>query len=158
MHALHDHIDQMTLYNNKDFFMDTDTGIKCNKLLIKYFETHCTSKRLNLYTAFRIRIRIWIRIKISILICPTWISLLKIWKISTRIRIHFFQMWIRGFRSGSTITERWIRGSGSGSTFPKCGSQDPDPLQNEMDPKRWYLSLSFKLSWMLYIYILLYST
>ena len=25
-----------------------------------------------------------------------------------RIRIHFFQMWIRG--SGSTITERWIRG------------------------------------------------
>ena len=54
-----------------------------------------------------------------------------------RIRIHFFQMWIRG--SGSTITERWIRGSGS--TFPKCGSQDPDPdpRQNEMDPKRWYL-------------------
>ena len=42
-----------------------------------------------------------------------------------RIRIHFFQMWIRG--SGSTITERWIRGSGS--TFPKCGSQDPDPRQ-----------------------------
>ena len=39
-----------------------------------------------------------------------------------RIRIHFFQMWIRGF----------------GSTFPKCGSQDldPDPRQNEMDPKR----------------------
>ena len=54
-----------------------------------------------------------------------------------RIRIHFFQMLIRG--SGSTITERWIRGSGS--TFPKCGSQDPDPdsRQNEMDPKRWYL-------------------
>ena len=55
-----------------------------------------------------------------------------------RIRIQFFQMWIRG--SGSTITERWIRGSGSGSTFPKCGSQDPDPdsdpRQNEMDPKR----------------------
>ena len=49
------------------------------------------------------------------------------------IRIHFFQMWIRG--SGSTITERWIRGSWS--TFPKCGSQDPDPRQNEMDPKRW---------------------
>ena len=54
-----------------------------------------------------------------------------------RIRIHFFQMWIRG--SGSTITERCIRGSGSGFTFPKCGSQDPDPdpRQNEMDPKRW---------------------
>ena len=54
-----------------------------------------------------------------------------------RIRIHFFQMWIRG--SGSTITERWIRGSGS--TFTKCGSQDPEPdpdsRQNEMDPKRW---------------------
>ena len=55
-----------------------------------------------------------------------------------RIRIHFFQMWIRGSGSGSTITERWIRGSGSGSTFPKCGSEDPDPdlRQNEMDPKR----------------------
>ena len=42
-----------------------------------------------------------------------------------RIRIHFFQM--------------WIRGSGSGSTFPKCGSQDPDlnpnSGQNEMDPQ-----------------------
>ena len=27
---------------------------------------------------------------------------------------------------------------GSGPTFPKCGSQnpDPDPRQNEMDPKR----------------------
>ena len=35
--------------------------------------------------------------------------------------------------------ERWNRGSGS--TFPKCGSQDPDPRQNEMDPKRWYLYL-----------------
>ena len=46
-------------------------------------------------------------------------------------------MWIRG--SGSTITERWIRGSGS--TLPKCGSQDPDPRQNEMDPKRWILLL-----------------
>merc|ERR1712049_41971 len=42
-----------------------------------------------------------------------------------RIRIHFFQMWIRGSGSGSTITERWIRGSGL--TFPKCGSEDPDP-------------------------------
>ena len=54
-----------------------------------------------------------------------------------RIRIHFFQMWNRG--SGSTITERWIRGYGS--TFPKCGSQDPDPdpRQNEMDPKRCFL-------------------
>ena len=51
-----------------------------------------------------------------------------------RIRIHFFQMWIRG--SGSTITESWIRGSESGSTFPKCGYQDPDPRQNDMDPKR----------------------
>ena len=51
-----------------------------------------------------------------------------------QIEIHFFQMWIRG--SGSAITERWIRGSGS--TFPKCRSQDsdPDPRQNEMDPKR----------------------
>ena len=48
-------------------------------------------------------------------------------------------MWIRG--SGSTITERWNRGSGS--TFPKCGSQDPDPdpRQNEMDPKRCYSAL-----------------
>ena len=45
-------------------------------------------------------------IKISILICPTWISLWKIWKIGTRLRIHF----------------------GSGSTFSKCGSEDPDPL------------------------------
>ena len=81
--------------------------------------------------------------KISIVICPTWISLWKIWKIGSRIqlRIHFepgygstFSNWIRG--SGSTITERWIRGSGS--TFPKRGSQDPDPdpRQNEMDPKR----------------------
>ena len=41
------------------------------------------------------------------LICPTWISLWKIWKIGTRIRIHF--------------------GTGSGSTFSKCGSEDPDP-------------------------------
>ena len=53
-----------------------------------------------------------------------------------RMRIHFFQMWIRG--SGSTMTERWIRGSGS--TIPKFGSQDldpyPDPRQNEMDPQR----------------------
>ena len=48
-----------------------------------------------------------------------------------------FQTWSRG--SGSSITERWIRGSGS--TFPKCGSQDPDPCQNEMDPKRcWEVS------------------
>ena len=46
--------------------------------------------------------------KISIVICPTWISLWKIWKIGTRIRIHF--------------------GTGSGSTFSKCGSEDPDPL------------------------------
>ena len=55
-----------------------------------------------------------------------------------RIRIHFFQMWIRGSGSGSTITERWIRGSGS--TFLKCGSEDPDsdPRQNKMDPKRCY--------------------
>ena len=45
--------------------------------------------------------------KISIVICPTWISLWKIWKIGTRIRIHF--------------------GTGSGSTFSKCGSEDPDP-------------------------------
>ena len=29
-------------------------------------------------------------------------------------------------------------GPGSGSTFPKCGSQDPDPRQNEMDPKRCF--------------------
>ena len=35
--------------------------------------------------------------------------------------------------------ERWIQGSGSGSTFTKCGSQDPDPHQNEMDPKRWLI-------------------
>ena len=57
-----------------------------------------------------------------------------------RIRIHFFQMWIRG--SGSTITERLIRGSGS--TFPKCGSKDPDPdpRQNEMDPKRCFIALN----------------
>ena len=54
-----------------------------------------------------------------------------------RIRIHFFQLWIRGSGSRSTITERWIRGSGF--TFPKCGSQDPDPdpRRYEMDPKRW---------------------
>ena len=45
-----------------------------------------------------------------------------------RIRIHFFQMWIRG--SESTITERWIRGSGSGSTFPKCGSQFDQSICN----------------------------
>ena len=54
----------------------------------------------------------------------------------TRFRIHFFQMWIR--ESGSTMTERWIRGSESGFTFPKCGSQDPDPCQNELDPKRCF--------------------
>ena len=52
--------------------------------------------------------------------------------IGTRIRIHFFQILIRG--SGSTITEMWIRGSGS--TIPKCGSPDPDPHQNEMDSQR----------------------
>ena len=48
-----------------------------------------------------------------------------------RIRIHFFQVWIRG--SGSRI-------GGSGSTFPKYGCQDPDPdpRQNEMDPKRCF--------------------
>jgi len=47
-------------------------------------------------------------------------------------------MWIRGSGSGSTIMERWIRGSGS--TFTKCGSKDPDPdpHQNEMDPKRCF--------------------
>ena len=41
-------------------------------------------------------------------------------------------IWIRV----APITERWIQGSGS--TFPKCVSQDPDPdpRQNEMDPKR----------------------
>ena len=60
-------------------------------------------------------------------------------KIGTRIRIHF------GPGSGSTFTERWIRGSGYGSTFPKCGSQDPDPdpCQNEMDPKRILQSNGF---------------
>ena len=44
-------------------------------------------------------------------------------KKGTRIRIHF--------------------GTGSGSTFSKCGSQDPDPdpRQNEMDPKRWFVSI-----------------
>ena len=42
--------------------------------------------------------------KVSIVICPTWISL---WKIGTRIRIHF--------------------GPGSGFTFSKCGYEDPDP-------------------------------
>ena len=50
-------------------------------------------------------------------------------------------MWIRGSGSGSTITERWIRGSGS--TFPNYGSQDPDPRQNEMDPKRCIQVTSF---------------
>ena len=52
-------------------------------------------------------------------------------------------MWIGG--SGSTITERWIRGSGS--TFPKCGSEDPDPdpRQNEMDPKRLKIQKSYFL-------------
>ena len=66
-----------------------------------------------------------------------------------RIRIHFFQMWIRG--SGSTISERWIRGSGS--TFPKCGSQDPDPdpHQNEMDPKRW-LEACFLSFYLIFFY------
>ena len=52
-------------------------------------------------------------------------------------------MWIRG--SGSTIAERWIRGSGSGTTFLKCGSQDPDPRQNEMDPKRCFQVYFFLL-------------
>ena len=89
-------------------------------------------------------------INISILICPTWISLWKIWEIGTRIRIriHF--------------------GTGSGSTFSKCGSEDPDPLlrkggsedpdpdplfpdpdprQNEMDPKRclYHININLRL-------------
>ena len=60
-------------------------------------------------------------------------------------------MWIRG--SGSTIMERWIRGSGSGSTFTKCGSQDPDPdpHQNEMDPKRW-LEACFLSFYLIFFY------
>ena len=39
-------------------------------------------------------------------------------------------------------SERWIRGSGF--TFSKCGSldPDPDPCQNEMDPKRWLYGCS----------------
>ena len=50
-------------------------------------------------------------------------------------KFHILQMWIPG--SGSTITERHIWGSRY--TFSDCGSQyldpDPDPRQNEMDPK-----------------------
>ena len=67
--------------------------------------------------------------KISIVICPTWISL---WNMKNRhsdldplwnrIRIHFFQMWIRGFGSGSTITERWIRIHYSQKWIPGSGS------------------------------------
>ena len=62
-------------------------------------------------------------------------------------------MWIRGSGSGSTIMERWIRGSGSGSTFTKCGSQDPDPdpHQNEMDPKRW-LEACFLSFYLIFFY------
>ena len=45
-------------------------------------------------------------------------------EIGTRIRIHF--------------------GPGSGSTFPKCGTQDPDPRQNEMDPKRCFTMTQYR--------------
>ena len=61
--------------------------------------------------------------KISNVICPTWISLWKIWKIGTRIRIrihyygkvdpriririHFSQMWNPGSESGSESTSKW---------------------------------------------------
>ena len=48
----------------------------------------------------------------------------------TRIRNHYFQIWILGSGSGSTTPERWIRGFESGSTIPKCGY--PDPRQYEM--------------------------
>ena len=60
-------------------------------------------------------------------------------------------MWIRGSGSGSTIMERWIRGSGS--TFTNCGSQDPDPdpHQNEMDPKRW-LEACFLSFYLIFFY------
>ena len=47
-----------------------------------------------------------------------------------RIRIHFFQMWIRGFGSGSTIRERWIRGS--------------DPLFPNVDPR---IRIHVKMRW-----------
>ena len=30
--------------------------------------------------------------------------------------------------------------SGSGSTIPGSGSPDPDPYQNEANPKHWFLS------------------
>ena len=58
----------------------------------------------------------------------------------------FFQMWIWG--SGSTITERWIRGSGS--TIPKCGSQDSDTRQKEMDPQRCLATIFSKLRCIVY--------
>ena len=67
-------------------------------------------------------------LKVSILICPTWISL---WKIGTRI--HF--------------------GTGSGSTFSKCGSEDP--RQNEMDPKRWFTWIRPAYQWKLWCYFTL---
>ena len=49
-------------------------------------------------------------------------------------------MRIRGTGSGSTITERWIRDPDKDPLFPNVDQdQDPDPRQNEMDPKRWFL-------------------
>ena len=64
-------------------------------------------------------------------------------KVDPRIRIHFSQMWIRG------------SGSGSGFTFPKCGSQDPDPRHNEMDPKRCLEQLFIIAEANLYLYFYL---
>ena len=59
-------------------------------------------------------------------------------KIGTRIRIQF--------------------GTGSGSTFSKCGSEDPDPRQNEMDPKSCrFLGIFFLFS-LLLCFLLLFLT
>ena len=35
---------------------------------------------------------------------------------------------------------RCVSGTGSGSTIPGSGSVNPDPHQNEADPKHWYHS------------------
>ena len=38
-------------------------------------------------------------------------------------------------------------GAGSGSVIPQYGSEDPDPYQNEMDPKYWYYSILNLKKW-----------
>ena len=38
-------------------------------------------------------------------------------------------------------------GFGAGFVIPRNGSEDPDPYQNETDPKHWYKYIKLKEGW-----------